>query len=212
MKEFMQGVVRIKRIVVSPFDNNVYLLIDQEEESCIVVDAANDAGKIISETGGAKIEMILQTHMHMDHTGAITELMRETGAPVCIHPDEPSAKAYRPLILLHDGMEIKKGRIHLRVLHTPGHTPGSVCFLLDKVLFCGDTLFPGGPGKTSGPEDFQKIVKSIIDKIYCLPDETLLLPGHGESTTVGKSRMEYSVFAGKKRDHVPWGDVLWLVS
>ncbi len=83
---------------------------------------------------------------------------------------------------------------------------------MDNLLFCGDTVFPGGPGKTGSPQDFEEIVESITQKIYTLPDETILLTGHGASTTIGQSKQEYRVFAGKTRDKPVCGDVLWLTS
>jgi glyoxylase-like metal-dependent hydrolase (beta-lactamase superfamily II) len=210
MENFIEGGVRIKRIVVPPFDNNVYILIDQEIKKCMVIDAANDVERIMSEMEGCNLEIILQTHMHNDHTMALKGLSMKTGASIYVHPDEPFRGEYGNVIFLKDGMEIDMGLIKLKVLHTPGHTKGSVCFLMDKFLFCGDTIFPGGPGKTSSPSDFERIVKSIVEKLYVLPDETILLPGHGESITIGQSKLEYKAFASKKRDKIPWGDVLWL--
>lgn len=107
---------------------------------------------------------------------------------------------------------IDVGRLKLKVLHTPGHTPGSVCFLLGKYLISGDTIFPGGPGKTTTPADFEQIVKSIETKIFVLPDDTEVYPGHGDSTVLGKEKKEFAIFAS--RPHTPGlcGDVLWLSS
>ncbi len=212
MDEHFEGNIRIKKIGVGAFGNNVYLLTDTVAKKSIPIDASSDAEKIISELGDAELEIIVQTHCHMDHTMALETLRKKTKARVGINPQEPSAKEHKPEISLEDGMEIDVGEIRLKVLHTPGHTPGSVSFLLGRFLFCGDTVFPGGPGKTGSPKDFEKIVETINRKIYTLPDETILHTGHGDSTTVAQSKEEYRVFAEKKRDKPIYGDVQWLTS
>jgi len=104
------------------------------------------------------------------------------------------------------------GKVKIKVIYTPGHTPGSVCFLIQDHLFAGDTLFPGGPGRTDSPEDFQLILKSINEKLFGLPDETQVYPGHGEFTTIGKEKTEYSVFLSRKHEPGLCGDVSWLKS
>jgi hydroxyacylglutathione hydrolase len=96
------------------------------------------------------------------------------------------------------------------VLHTPGHTPGSLCFKITRYLFAGDTIFPGGPGHTDTPDDFREILTSITGKILTLPDSTLILPGHDDGTTVKKAREEYKVFASHPHPPDLSGDVLWL--
>jgi len=110
---------------------------------------------------------------------------------------------------LGDGDVIAFGQSSLTVLHTPGHTPGSVCFLIGGHLVAGDTLFTGGPGRTGSRQSFRQIVQSIESKIYTLPDGTLVHPGHGDGTTVGASKEEYSVFKRRRREREPYGDVLW---
>ena len=210
METYREGNIEIKKVEVGPFGNNVYVLVDPVMGTSIVIDAANEADKILSEVRGTKVLAILQTHCHMDHTLALEAFRKETGAPVGIHPEEPSGRQFHPEILIEDGMDIEREGIRLKVLHTPGHTPGGVCFLMGSLLFCGDTVFPGGPGKTSSPQDFERLVESIKRKIYSLSDGTVLLPGHGASTTVGQSKEEYRVFAGKKRGYPVYGDVLWL--
>ena len=107
---------------------------------------------------------------------------------------------------------LELGKNQIRVIHTPGHTPGSVCFLIGHHLIAGDTLFPGGPGKTGSPRDFEQILESITQKIYPLPDHTVCYSGHGPNTTVGESKREYRIFAEKKRTKPVYGDVEWLKS
>jgi glyoxylase-like metal-dependent hydrolase (beta-lactamase superfamily II) len=100
----------------------------------------------------------------------------------------------------------------LRVLHTPGHTPGSICLLSGGAVLTGDTLFPGGPGYSRTPEALREEIASITRELYVLPDETLVLPGHGTSTTIGASKAEHAVFASKPHDPELCGDVVWTES
>ena len=118
-------------------------------------------------------------------------------------------KVDRPLA---DGARIPFGKAGIRVLHTPGHTPGSLCFLAGKYLLAGDTLFPGGPGHTESPARFQQILASITNKLLSLPDETLVFPGHGEETPVGRERPAIDRFLARTRDPELCGDVLWASS
>jgi glyoxylase-like metal-dependent hydrolase (beta-lactamase superfamily II) len=200
----------VLQLEVGPFGNNVYIVKDPTKGLCALIDASFDPEAILAAVGSCRLIMILQTHMHMDHTQALQALRQRAGARLGIHPQEPECKAWAPEIILEDGQSLLVGGVALEVIHTPGHTPGSVCFLLGReVCFCGDTIFPGGPGKTSSPEAFLRIVESIEKKIYTLPDDVLLLPGHGASTSVGASKREYEVFRSKERREVPFGDVLW---
>jgi glyoxylase-like metal-dependent hydrolase (beta-lactamase superfamily II) len=113
---------------------------------------------------------------------------------------------------LAHGQELTVGQAALRVLHTPGHTPGSICLVVGGAVLTGDTLFPGGPGYTRTPETLHEEVASITRELYVLPDETLVLPGHGASTTIGASKAEYAVFASKAHDAELCGDVVWTRS
>jgi len=112
-------------------------------------------------------------------------------------------------VLLQDGEVVSFGALELKVLHTPGHTPGSVCFLIGRYLIAGDTLFPGGPGHTRTPADFRQILGSITGMIFALPDDTLVYPGHGEATILGREKLAFQVFS--TRSHAPdlCGDVVW---
>jgi glyoxylase-like metal-dependent hydrolase (beta-lactamase superfamily II) len=112
-------------------------------------------------------------------------------------------------MLLEDGQTISCGDVRLEVLHTPGHTPGSVCFLMDTYLVSGDTLFPGGPGKTWSAAGFGQILDSIERRILSLPDDTRIYPGHGEGTTLQAERSAIEAFCAKPRDRSLYGDVLW---
>jgi len=98
------------------------------------------------------------------------------------------------------------------VLHTPGHTPGSLCFRVGRYLISGDTIFPGGPGRTSSPDDFKQIVKSITEKIFVLPDDTQIYPGHGNSTVLKNEKEEFAVFTSRPHEPNLCGEVLWLLT
>jgi glyoxylase-like metal-dependent hydrolase (beta-lactamase superfamily II) len=148
----------------------------------------------------------------MDHTGALTELKSKLQIIVAAHPLDAVNLPLLPDLSIQDGDILPIGRIELRVLHTPGHTPGSVCFLTGKHLISGDTLFPGGPGKTGSPSDFRQIVQSLTGKIFSLPEITQIYPGHGDSTTLGKEKEAFDLFSSRPHDPKLCGDVLWLSS
>jgi glyoxylase-like metal-dependent hydrolase (beta-lactamase superfamily II) len=148
----------------------------------------------------------------MDHLGALSELKSSLGIPVAVHPLDAGSLPLKPEMLLGDGDTVSFGKIELRVLHTPGHTPGSLCFLTGKYLISGDTLFPGGPGKTGSPANLRQIIESITDKIFCLPEDTQVHPGHGDSTILKKEKEEFALFSSRPHDPNLCGDVLWLPS
>jgi glyoxylase-like metal-dependent hydrolase (beta-lactamase superfamily II) len=153
---------------------------------------------------------ILITHRHMDHTGALQRLRDELNVPVAAHIADAENKPIQADMLLEEGNIVSFGNITLEVIHTPGHTPGSVCFLTGNILLAGDTIFPGGPGKTDTPEDFRQIIQTLEQKIFVLPEDVKIYPGHGESTTVKDAKEEYAVFTAKSHREDLCGDVLWL--
>lgn len=172
-------------------ENNVYVIGDDHE--CLVIDAAHDAGPILQAVAGRTVKAILLTHGHDDHIGAVRELKEATGAPVHLHPDDfflyERVFADPPDTALAEGDTFVVGETDVRVLHTPGHAPGACCFYVPDLaaLFSGDTLFAGGPGATGRSfSDFDTIIDSISNKLLTLPSETLVLTGHGDTTTIGK--------------------------
>ena len=148
----------------------------------------------------------------MDHLGALTEIKPKLRIPIGAHRLDAKGLPLRPEILLEDGEKVPYGKTCLKVLHTPGHTPGSLSFLIGRYLIAGDTIFPGGPGKTRSPADLKLIVESISSKIFVLPDDTAIYPGHGDSTVLRKEREEFAIFSSRSHDPNLFGDVLWLSS
>jgi hydroxyacylglutathione hydrolase len=204
--------VKIIRMELGPWGTNAYIVVCQATGESLLVDAPGEADKVLKELAGTKPKYIVITHNHIDHIGALEELKSKLKVPVAIHPADASRLALQPDVELKDGDIIRVGKLSIRVLHTPGHTPGSLCLLLGKYLISGDTIFPGGPGKTGTPADFKQIVKSIQNKLFSLPGDTQVYPGHGEPTELGKEKKEFSVFASNKHDPGLCGDVLWTSS
>lgn len=179
----------IKRLSVGFLENNCYILKCAHTGETIIIDPAAEAERILAEIDREKVRYILITHGHKDHIGALEEVREKTRGQVGIHALDARALRTPPDFFLNDGQAIEAGNIKIKVLHTPGHSPGAVCFLIDNLLFSGDTIFPNGPGNTSIPgADYHKILDSIHKKIFTLPEDTIIYPGHGQETTVGKEK------------------------
>jgi hydroxyacylglutathione hydrolase len=204
--------VQIDRLKLRAFDTNSYILTCPLTGNSVLVDAPAEATEILKALEGTNPGYILITHNHMDHIGALSELKSRLRIPVGAHRLDAKGLPIRPDILLEDGEKVSCGNMSLRVLRTPGHTPGSLCFLVGKHLISGDTIFPGGPGKTKSPIDLKLIIQSITSKIFVLPDDTVLYPGHGDSTLLRKEREEFAIFSSRSHDPNLFGDVLWLSS
>jgi glyoxylase-like metal-dependent hydrolase (beta-lactamase superfamily II) len=202
--------ILIERLVLGPYETNCYIVVDKKTRDSLVVDAPANAPKIIESLRGTTPGYILLTHDHSDHTGALAGLRARLKAPLAAHAADSSSLQRPPEISVKDEDILTSGNLRVKALYTPGHTPGSLCFKIGRYLFAGDTIFPGGPGKTWSPEDFKQIVASITAKILTLPAGTVILPGHGDATTVEKSKKEYAVFASRRHPDDLCGDVLWL--
>jgi glyoxylase-like metal-dependent hydrolase (beta-lactamase superfamily II) len=172
-------------------DNNVWVLGDERE--CVVIDAPHDLEAIAGVVGGRRVLAVLCTHAHDDHVGQAPGLGERFGAPVLLHPEDLGLWTLThpdlaPNGSLADREVIRVAGVDVRVLHTPGHSPGSVCFWVPdlETVFTGDTLFAGGPGATGRSySDFPTIIASIRDRLLTLPPETVVRTGHGDSTTIG---------------------------
>ncbi len=204
--------IQIEKLEVGPFGTNAYVLVCRATGDSVLVDTPAEASKIMERLKGTNPRYILITHNHTDHLGAFSELRSLMGVPVAVHPLDAERLPSPPEILLNDGDTVSFGSIELKVLHTPGHTPGSLCFLTGQYLISGDTIFPHGPGKTGTPAALRQVIESITEKVFVLPDDTQVHPGHGDSTVLKKEKEEFAVFSSRSHDPGLCGDVLWLSS
>ncbi len=180
----------IHKVVVGPFENNVFVLRCRATGESVLIDAANEHEKLLELCRRLDVRKVLETHGHWDHIQAVPAV-RDAGYEVGITAEDSTELDSYDFVLEDDSV-IDVGRLRLHTLFTPGHTPGSMCFRVEgsPVLFSGDTLFPGGPGNTSTDgADFGQIIRSIDQRLFSpLDAETLVLPGHGDDTTIGAER------------------------
>jgi len=185
------GRLEVHKSVVGPYDNNVFVLRCRETGESVLIDAANEHEKLLEMCSALNVRRVLETHGHFDHIQAVPA-MRERGLEVAISSaDAPMLRKVGYDVFLDDAEVIEVGKIRLHVIHSPGHTPGSISFLIEgaPVLFSGDTLFPGGPGNTKPADaDFDTIIRSIDNRLFTLPAHTVVMPGHGVDTTIGTER------------------------
>lgn len=189
------------------FQTNCYLVGSETTKEGLVIDPATDSLVILDQIRrlGLKINLIVNTHAHADHVMALESVKRALDAKYALHADEvpileraPTMAAMcmgnsinvpKPDILLKDGDILEVGDVKLMVIHTPGHSPGGICLHTDGVVFSGDTLFNLGIGRTDFPGgDYDQLLNSIVTKLFVLPDETIVFPGHGPDTTIGDER------------------------
>ncbi len=200
---------------IGEYGNNAYLLSGPDRSTVTIVDAPGGAEAILAAVGQRRIERIVVTHHHFDHWAGFDVLRGVTDAPVFAGADETELEPSRGVQPLAHGATVDIGGATATVVHTPGHTPGSICLVFGGapgVVLTGDTLFPGGPGRTRDHTSLQQEIESITNRLLTLPLEILVLPGHGPTTTIGRSVDEYAVFAGKPHADDLRGDVLWLES
>ena len=181
--------VEITKTVVGPYDNNVFVVRCRATGDALLIDAANEHEMLLGLCRSLGVRKVVETHGHWDHIQAVTQ-MRDAGYSVAVtQADATMLPSYDEI--LEDDEVLTVGRLRLRTIATPGHTPGSMCFHLEgsPVLFSGDTLFPGGPGATRFEgSSFAKIIESIDRRLFPLAPDTIVLPGHGVDTTIANER------------------------
>ena len=182
---------RIERITL-PYPVHCFL-VGASDGTCVVVDTGTDPGPLLAKirTTGWSVAAILITHGHGDHTGGLTEVQRTTGAPVYIGAADASAAsdvAQEAVHPMEADQELSWGPLTARALATPGHTPGSVSYLVGETAFVGDTLFAGSAGGTRSPDAYRAILSSVRERLLRLPPETTVFPAHGPATTIANER------------------------
>lgn len=180
--------LELHRVVVGPMDNNVFVLRCKRSGEAVLIDAANEHERLLEMAQRLGVRRVLETHGHWDHIQAVPAV-RDAGYEVGVTAADASMLPSYDFVIA-DETVINVGDLHLHAIATPGHTPGSVCFSLEEapLLFSGDTLFPGGPGNTSlEGGDFDTIIASIDRRLFAALDpSTIVLPGHGDDTTLGE--------------------------
>jgi hydroxyacylglutathione hydrolase len=196
--------VEIKTLAVGPLETNCYIVSDEATREALIIDPGDEPDRIVDFAEGLKVRYIVLTHAHFDHAGAVPELKEATGALIALHPGERAAYFHvseqaalwgfdagampEPDVILAEGDEIKFGNASLRVLHTPGHSAGGICLLGEGAVFTGDTLFMGSVGRTDFTGGSPEQLRDSFRRLMGLPPETMVLPGHGPATTIGRER------------------------
>jgi glyoxylase-like metal-dependent hydrolase (beta-lactamase superfamily II) len=184
----------VTKVSVGPADNNAYVLRCRATDEELLIDAAAEPDRVLDVCGEGPLVRIVTTHKHPDHWGALAAVRAATGARTSAHPLDAVDIPVPTDDPLEDGDRFQVGRVELEVIHLVGHTPGSIALLYDDPtgpphLFTGDSLFPGGVGRTGTPENFATLMGDVQRKIFDrLPDETWVYPGHGDDTTLGRER------------------------
>ena len=200
----------LKKLNIGPYSNNVYIFVCKQSQESVIIDTSHSADPILAACKGTKPKYILQTHCHGDHIDALAEVRKRTGAPLGLHPEDAKEFGIRPDFEIQDGQQIVFGKVFLRAIHTPGHCRGMLMYHHPGHCVCGDTIFPGGPGKTWSHTQLLTSIATIERKVLTLPDETVLYPGHGANSTVAQSKKEFAQFkaAGRPRA-AEFGDITW---
>ena len=206
---------------ISGFANNAFLITCARTGSSVIIDTPADPHELIKVASRTTVGTILITHGHRDHVEGYENVIEKFPVPTGIGAlDREALPETAPFsVSIETRILVRVGDITLKSLFTPGHTPGSTCYVLESDasksegepthVFTGDTLFPGGPGKSSSNKALRKIIDSLETHIFNLPENSVVLPGHGEFTTIGESKREFRQFSSKPLDPDLYGDVTW---
>jgi hydroxyacylglutathione hydrolase len=208
---FEDGGIRILKLgPMGPYGNNAYIVRDTAARAGLLVDMPLEEGPLLealAAEGG--VQSVVATHWHMDHWMSYQAVRDATGAPVLVGESEVNVPEERIDGRLSDGQELRVGGIRATVLHTPGHTPGSISLRIGRAVITGDTLFGGGPGKTFAAGDLETILAAIDQHLLSLPDDTVVMPGHGATTTIAQARSGREEYRLHPRPAGFHGDVEW---
>jgi len=206
------GNLEIYKITCGPYDNNAYLAVCGRTRESILIDTPADPEELIAIASTTKVRTIVITHNHMDHLLGFDQVTGEFEVPVGIGSPDAHALSVKPDFLLVDGEDIEFGDMALTPISTPGHTDGSTCLRVGGHLFTGDTLFPGGPGKSRSPEALEELIASIELRLLTLSKDVDIYPGHGSDGKLSDSIEDYEVYKSKQHSADLCGDVEWLNS
>jgi glyoxylase-like metal-dependent hydrolase (beta-lactamase superfamily II) len=174
---------------IGPYENNIFVVSDEATREAYVLDGGFEPEAIAAAVADLNVKAIIVTHGHRDHHENVATLKGLLHVPVAIGMDDAPQLSVEPDFLIVDQQTLSFGPHALSAIHTPGHTPGSTCYVYDGHLFSGDTLFPGGPGNTQkDPVRFERIIASVRDRLFTLGDDVVVHPGHGRDTTIGAER------------------------
>ena len=204
------GAIRVFCLQTGTFGTNAYVVIDCKSGRSLLIDAPGDAAYLMTHL--ARADYLLLTHSHFDHTGALAEIKNKLEIKLAAHAADAAGLPVKPDIYLTGGETLEIGETRLEVIHTPGHSPDGLSFLVRDYLFSGDTIFPGGPGYTDSPESFKILIETVTTKIFTLPGRVRILPGHGDATTVAAAAGEYAAFAMRGHRTGLCGEVTWANS
>ena len=200
----------LKTQEVGPYRMNTYVIIEEETKTSAIVDPGGDPEVILAMVGDTVVDKILLTHGHFDHVLALEDMKSATGAEVYVHPADAAQFELDYDHPLQDGEEIQIGAKWLKIIHVPGHTPGQCCIDLgDGRILVGDTVFVGGPGKTSSAKDFATTMESMQRIVFQWPEETKFYPGHGPSGVIGIEKAAFKAFLERGWEKDTHGDVVW---
>lgn len=210
--------MKIKTVVIGPIEVNNYLVIDEKTKDAVLIDAGGDLDKTVrlAKDNNAHIKYILNTHGHFDHTAGDYDIREKAGAKVLMHESDlyfvnnikdhlalynmPQYEIPKIDEYIQDEQIISVGNLQIKVIHTPGHSEGSVCFLIDNHLFSGDTLFADEVGRTDLPGgSFEKLRDSVINKLFILDESIKVYPGHGPITSIGHEKKNNPYFGERAR-------------
>jgi glyoxylase-like metal-dependent hydrolase (beta-lactamase superfamily II) len=209
---FEDGDARIVKVgPMGPYNNNAYIVRDTARGESLLVDMPLETGALLDAIAAdGNVRTVLATHWHPDHWMSYDAVRDATSAPVLVGDREIRIDDSRIDRRVADGEEVRVGSLRCTVMHTPGHTPGSICLKIGRAVISGDTLFDGGPGKTFAAGELETLIASITARLLPLPDDTVVMPGHGTDTTIGTARAQYAEYVKHPHPAGFHGDVEWL--